>query len=182
MVSMVGKAEDVIVKVGWFCIPTDFHVIRTPRNNNGSNPQVLLGRPLLKITGFKLNFYDETFSLEVGNVIEIFQPTRPPISQEESEGESVAATEPKETAKRAVTSKLKKDKKNPTPTRKSKQKKKDAKAVNKKKPEKEREERKAKLNCTDFKDLLGKLKKIRSAMIKDGSIRVHLVEDNSKWK
>ncbi|MED6149561.1 hypothetical protein PIB30_063677 [Stylosanthes scabra] len=115
-----------------------FHLADTkpPKSNNGTNPQVLLGRPFLKTTGFKLNFYDETFSLEVGNVIEIFQPTWPPISQEESEGESVVATEPKETAKRAVTSKIKKDKKNPTPTRKSKQKKEDTKAVKKKKLEK----------------------------------------------
>ncbi|MED6222979.1 hypothetical protein PIB30_069658 [Stylosanthes scabra] len=131
---------------------------------------------------YKLNFYDETFSLKVGNVIEIFQPTRPPISQEESKGESVVATEPKETAKRAVTSKLKKEKKNPTPTKRSNQKKEDTKAMKKKKPEKEREERKAELNYIDFKDLLGKLKKIKSAIIKDGGIGVHLVEDNSKWK
>ncbi|MED6189561.1 hypothetical protein PIB30_097199 [Stylosanthes scabra] len=78
-----GASEDVIVKVGRLSIPTDFHVIRTSRSNNESNPQVLLGRPFLMTAGFKVNFYDETFSLEVGNIIEIFQPTRPPISQEE---------------------------------------------------------------------------------------------------
>ncbi|MED6225237.1 hypothetical protein PIB30_091733 [Stylosanthes scabra] len=113
------------------------------RSNNETNPQVHLGRPFLKTAGFKLNFHNETFSREVRNVIEIFQPTRPPISEEESEEEAVVATDPKETAKRAVTPKLKKDKKNPTPARKNKQKKEDTKAVKKKKPEKEREERNA---------------------------------------
>ncbi|MED6173672.1 hypothetical protein PIB30_061802 [Stylosanthes scabra] len=145
---MVDIAEDVIIKVGQLSIPTDFHVIRTPRSNNRTNPQ----------------------------------PKWPPISQEESEEEAVVATKLKETAKRPVTPKLKKDKKNPTLARRNKQKKEDIKAVKKKKkqPEKEREERKAKLNCTDFKDLLDKLKKIKSAIIKDGGIGVHLVEDNSK--
>ncbi|MED6210386.1 hypothetical protein PIB30_063621 [Stylosanthes scabra] len=146
---MVGIAEDVIVKVGGLSIPTDFHVIRTPRNNNRSNPQ----------------------------------PTWPPIYQEESEEESVMTAKPKETSNRAVTPKLKKDQKTPIPARRSKQKKEDTKAVKKKKkPEKGRKERKIELNCTGFKNLLGKLKKIKNAIIKDGGIGVHLFEDNSKWK
>ncbi|MED6225614.1 hypothetical protein PIB30_095376, partial [Stylosanthes scabra] len=159
-------------------------LFRTPKNNNGSNPQVLLGRPFRKTAGFKLNFYDETFSLEVGNVIEIFQPTRPPISQEESvhqarKEELVKKIE--HTANRAAIPKQKKDQKTPTPTRRSMQKKVDTKTV-KKKPERGKEERKTELNCTNFKDLIGKLKRINSPIVKDGSIGVHLVEDNSKWK
>ncbi|MED6152609.1 hypothetical protein PIB30_093653 [Stylosanthes scabra] len=185
MVSMVGIAEDIILRVGQLSIPNDFHVIRTPRNNNGSNPQVLLGRPFLKTAGLKLNFYDETFSLEVGNVIEIFQPTRPPISQGESihqarKEESVGETEQKKTATRAVIPNQKKEQKTSTPAIRSKEKKEDTKAVKKKKPEKVKEERKAELNCTNFKDLLGKLKKINIAIIKDGGNEVHLVKDNSK--
>ncbi|MED6139674.1 hypothetical protein PIB30_086039, partial [Stylosanthes scabra] len=89
--------------------------------------------------------------------------------------------EPKETANRAVTPKLKKDQKTPTSARRSKQKKEDTKAAKEKNPEKGREERKAELNCTDFKDLLGKLKKIKSEIVMDGGIGVHLVKDNSKW-
>ncbi|MED6208149.1 hypothetical protein PIB30_042488 [Stylosanthes scabra] len=183
----IGKSEDIIVRVGQLSIPTDFHVIRAPKNNNGSNPQVLLRRPFLKTACSKLNFYDETFSLEVGNVIEIFQPTRPPISQEESvhqgkKEESVGEFKQKETVHQAVIPKQKKGQKTPTPVRRGKQKKEDTKAVKKKKPEKGKEERKAELNCTTFKDLLGKLKKINGAIIKDNSIGVHLVEDNSNWK
>ncbi|MED6209980.1 hypothetical protein PIB30_059801 [Stylosanthes scabra] len=89
-------------------------VIPTPRNNNGCNPQVLLGRPFLKTAGFKLNFNDETFSLEIENAIEIFQPTRPPISQEESvrqarKEESVGEIKQKETVDPTVTPKQKKE-------------------------------------------------------------------------
>ncbi|MED6186947.1 hypothetical protein PIB30_071641 [Stylosanthes scabra] len=128
----------------------------------------------------------ETTDKEVGSPYKeeeffIANPTQAPISQEESEEESVVATKPKEAAKRTVTPKLKKNQKTPTPARRSKQKKEDIKTM-KKKPEKGREERKSELNCTDFKDLLGKLKKIKSAIIMDGDIGVHLVEDNSKWK
>ncbi|MED6174436.1 hypothetical protein PIB30_068937 [Stylosanthes scabra] len=155
---------------------------RTPRNNNGSNSQVLLGRPFLKTSGFKLNFYDETFSIEVGNIIEMFQPARPPISQEESEEESVVAAEPKETANKAVTPKVKKDQKTPTPAQRSKEKKEDTKSVKKKKPERRKEERNVEFNCTTFKDLIWKLKRLNNAIVKDGGIGVHLVEDNSKWK
>ncbi|MED6151490.1 hypothetical protein PIB30_083009 [Stylosanthes scabra] len=191
MVEIDEKATEEEVSIGVFTgrvglgrlsIPTYFHVIKTPRNNNRSNPQVLLGRPFLKTTGFKLNFYDETFSLEVGNVIEMFQPSQPPISQEESEEESVVAIEPKETANRVVTPKLKKDQKTPTPVQRSKQKKEDTKSVKKKKPERRKEDRKAELNCITFKDLIGKLKRLNSVIVKDGSIGVDLVEDNSKWK
>ncbi|MED6116058.1 hypothetical protein PIB30_096542 [Stylosanthes scabra] len=164
MVSMMGIAEDIIVRVGRLSIHTDFHVIRTPRNNNGSNSQVLLGRSFLKTAGFKHNFYDETFSLEVENVIEIFQPTRPPILQEESthqarKEESVGEIKQKETSDPTVTPKQKKEQNTPTPARRSKQKKEDTKVVKKKKPEKGKEEKKAEFNCTNFKDLLGKLKK-----------------------
>ncbi|MED6140539.1 hypothetical protein PIB30_094199, partial [Stylosanthes scabra] len=79
IISMVGIVEDVIVRIGELTIPTDSHVIRTSPNDKGGYHQVLLGRPFFKITSFRLNYYDESFSFSVGNVIEIFQPTRPPI-------------------------------------------------------------------------------------------------------
>ncbi|MED6120696.1 hypothetical protein PIB30_023311 [Stylosanthes scabra] len=41
--SMVGIAEDVIVKLGELTIPADFHVNKTSPSYKGSNPQVLLG-------------------------------------------------------------------------------------------------------------------------------------------
>ncbi|MED6138832.1 hypothetical protein PIB30_078190 [Stylosanthes scabra] len=67
--------------------------------------------------------------------------------------------------------------------RKNKAKKETTKMVKKKKkPEKGKEERITELKCVDFKDLIGKLKRINNALVKDGGIGVHLIEDNSKWK
>ncbi|MED6190348.1 hypothetical protein PIB30_104995 [Stylosanthes scabra] len=42
------------------------------KGNKGGRPQVLLGRPFLKTTEFKLIYYDEIFTFSVGNIIEIF--------------------------------------------------------------------------------------------------------------
>ncbi|MED6213090.1 hypothetical protein PIB30_089889 [Stylosanthes scabra] len=130
--------------------PADFHVIRTSKNNKGSNPQVLLGRPFLKTTSFRLNYYDETFPFEVENVIEIFQPTRPSIPKEgnihhcheDRKEESVGEIKRKETSDQAVIPKQKKERKIPTPTRRSKQKKVATKTVKKKKPERGKKDKK----------------------------------------
>ncbi|MED6214024.1 hypothetical protein PIB30_098968 [Stylosanthes scabra] len=46
--------------------------------DKGGKPQVLLGRPFLKTAGLKLIYYDEIFTFEVGNVIEIFHLPPPP--------------------------------------------------------------------------------------------------------
>ncbi|MED6221393.1 hypothetical protein PIB30_054195 [Stylosanthes scabra] len=61
IVSAAGIIEDVMVKVGRLVIPTDFHVIQPPPGERG-HPQVLLGRPFLKISGFKLTYTDDIFT------------------------------------------------------------------------------------------------------------------------
>ncbi|MED6170482.1 hypothetical protein PIB30_031361 [Stylosanthes scabra] len=48
-----------------------FVTCKIGRGNKGSNSQVLLGKPFLKTPSLKLNYYDETFSFEVGNVSDI---------------------------------------------------------------------------------------------------------------
>ncbi|MED6110915.1 hypothetical protein PIB30_047395 [Stylosanthes scabra] len=72
VVSIVGIAENVKVKIGGLIIPADFHVIKPGKKDNGGTPQVLLGRPFLKSGGYKLNYHDEIFTFEVANTIEIF--------------------------------------------------------------------------------------------------------------
>ncbi|MED6137581.1 hypothetical protein PIB30_066261 [Stylosanthes scabra] len=66
-----------MVNIGKLTIPTDFHVIRPTEGDKGGRPQVLLGRPFLKTTRFKLQYDDDTFSLSVGKITEIFHVTRP---------------------------------------------------------------------------------------------------------
>ncbi|MED6115137.1 hypothetical protein PIB30_087356, partial [Stylosanthes scabra] len=48
------------------------------KGDKGGKPLVLLGRPILKTAGFKLIYYDEIFTFEVGHVIEIFHLPPPP--------------------------------------------------------------------------------------------------------
>ncbi|MED6135400.1 hypothetical protein PIB30_046062 [Stylosanthes scabra] len=48
------------------------------KRDKGGKPRVLLGRPFLKTARFKLIYYDEIFTFEVGNVIEIFHLPPPP--------------------------------------------------------------------------------------------------------
>ncbi|MED6212064.1 hypothetical protein PIB30_079641 [Stylosanthes scabra] len=86
------------------------------------------------------------------------------------------------TVSMAVIPKQEKARKTPTPTRRSKQKKETTQTVKEKKPERGKEYKKVELNCTNFQDLIGKLKRINSALAKDGGVGVHLIEDNSKWK
>ncbi|MED6126121.1 hypothetical protein PIB30_075293 [Stylosanthes scabra] len=193
---MVGIVEDVIIKIGELTIPTDFHAIKTAPSDKGGYYQVLLERPFLKTVGFRLNYFDEIFSFSMGNVIKIFQPTRPPIPKTGSihhvqlcnqEGKEKDAT--KEIKQKKVEEKKGNDQKEkgsritpPTTSKKKKKKKKSTKAVKKKKPEECKIKTKAELKYADFKDLIGKLKMINSALVKDGGIGVHLIEDNSKWK
>ncbi|MED6114044.1 hypothetical protein PIB30_076507 [Stylosanthes scabra] len=70
-----------MVNIGKLTIPTDFHVIRPTEGDKGGRPQVLLGRPFLKTARFKLQYDNDTFSLSVGNISEIFHVTRPPAPQ-----------------------------------------------------------------------------------------------------
>ncbi|MED6140831.1 hypothetical protein PIB30_097189 [Stylosanthes scabra] len=68
-----------MVNIGKLTIPTDFHIIRPTEGNKGGRPQVLLGRPFLKTARFKLKYDDDTFSLLVGKITEIFHVTHPPV-------------------------------------------------------------------------------------------------------
>ncbi|MED6205612.1 hypothetical protein PIB30_019362, partial [Stylosanthes scabra] len=77
IVSAAGIIEDVMVKVGRLVIPTDFHVIQPPPGEKG-HPQVLLGRPFLKTSGFKLTYTDDIFTFSSGKITETFQISPPP--------------------------------------------------------------------------------------------------------
>ncbi|MED6174367.1 hypothetical protein PIB30_068392 [Stylosanthes scabra] len=58
IVSAAGIIEDVMIKVGRLVIPTDFYVIKPPPGERG-HPQVLLGRPFLKTSSFRLTYAEK---------------------------------------------------------------------------------------------------------------------------
>ncbi|MED6227288.1 hypothetical protein PIB30_112094, partial [Stylosanthes scabra] len=70
-----------MVKVGRLVIPTDFHVIKPPPGERG-HPQVLLGRPFLKTSEFKLTYADDIFTFSSGRTTETFQIS-PPLEKKD---------------------------------------------------------------------------------------------------
>ncbi|MED6185138.1 hypothetical protein PIB30_054127 [Stylosanthes scabra] len=127
VVSVVGIAKDVNVRIGGLIIHADFHVIKPGKKDNGGTPQVLLGRPFLKSGGFKLNYHDEIFTFEVGNTIEIFHFDN--CSEPEKKGLRQLKTNKKKKKEKKIAKKRRKrkeeeaDKKNrelKSPTAKSK--------------------------------------------------------------
>ncbi|MED6211826.1 hypothetical protein PIB30_077315 [Stylosanthes scabra] len=68
--SPLKKSKEVFTTVDASIVPT--------KGEKGGRPQVLLGRPFLKTARFKLQYDDDTFSLSVGKITEIFHVTRPP--------------------------------------------------------------------------------------------------------
>ncbi|MED6225536.1 hypothetical protein PIB30_094581 [Stylosanthes scabra] len=78
IVSVIGIAENVLVRIGELTIPAYFHIIKpTKREKKGGTPQVLLGKRFLKTAEFKLIYYDEIFTFSVGSAIETFHLTPP---------------------------------------------------------------------------------------------------------
>ncbi|MED6187043.1 hypothetical protein PIB30_072616 [Stylosanthes scabra] len=84
IVSEAGIAENVLVEVGELTIPADFHIIMPTKGDKGGRPQVLLGRPFLKTTGFRLQYDDDTFTFSVGKITEMFPVTPPPTPRKKS--------------------------------------------------------------------------------------------------
>ncbi|MED6125215.1 hypothetical protein PIB30_066567 [Stylosanthes scabra] len=132
------------------------------RNSKGGTPQVLLGRPFLKTTGFQLNYITETFSFKVGNVEETFHPVRPPASSKKNAHQVQLDHEGKSEEKRA-------------------------KALGDK-PRKARgrgilplKQRRRK-RCASVDDLIDKLKAFKGALHNNKELNTHLVQDHSKWK
>ncbi|MED6119901.1 hypothetical protein PIB30_016110 [Stylosanthes scabra] len=78
IVLIAGIVEGVLVTIGSLSVPADFHVIRATRHSKGGTPQVLLGRPTLKTSGFKLDYITNTFFFKVGNIEKVYHPKRPP--------------------------------------------------------------------------------------------------------
>ncbi|MED6161347.1 hypothetical protein PIB30_059875 [Stylosanthes scabra] len=206
IVFVAGIAEDGLVKVGELTISVDFHVIMPTKDDKGGRPQVMLGRPFLKIAGFKLQYDDDTFTFSVGKITETFPVTPPPtprkkgvhhfqICEEGTRKISVmmeARGKEKECRKKEgkpekgsrITPpplKKKENKEGSNPTKKKK-KHEEVKSRKKKKHKEDEDEEIIALKCSSFGNLLGKLKKIGKALRNNQKMDAHLVKDQSKWK
>ncbi|XP_015944835.1 uncharacterized protein LOC107469969 [Arachis duranensis] len=67
VITVTGIAKDVLVAIKDLVFPVDFYILEMPPTENRSSSFVLLGRPFLKTSKFKLDAFTSTYSFEVGD-------------------------------------------------------------------------------------------------------------------
>ncbi|XP_015955412.1 uncharacterized protein LOC107479827 [Arachis duranensis] len=65
VITVTGIAEDVLVAIEDLVFPVDFYILEMPPTENRSSSFVLLGRPFLKTSKFKLDAFTGIYSFEV---------------------------------------------------------------------------------------------------------------------
>ncbi|XP_025625295.1 uncharacterized protein [Arachis hypogaea] len=65
IISVVGIAEDVLVSIKGLVFPIDFHILKMPPSDSSRTSSILLGRPFLKTSRFKLDAFSGTYSFEI---------------------------------------------------------------------------------------------------------------------
>ncbi|XP_016192236.1 uncharacterized protein LOC107633115 [Arachis ipaensis] len=69
IVSIVGIAENVLVNIQGLLFLVDFHILETPPIDSDKPSSILLGRPFLKISRFKLDAFLRAFSFEANGKV-----------------------------------------------------------------------------------------------------------------
>ncbi|XP_025640012.1 uncharacterized protein [Arachis hypogaea] len=71
IISVVGVAENTLVRIQDLIFPVDFHILETPPINLDRTSSILLGRPFLKTSRFKLDAFVGDYSFEAkGKVVQ----------------------------------------------------------------------------------------------------------------
>ncbi|XP_057746816.1 uncharacterized protein LOC130966072 [Arachis stenosperma] len=65
IISVVGITEDFLVSIKGLTFPIDFYILEMPSNDPGRPSSILLGRPFLKTSRFKLDAFSGTYSIEI---------------------------------------------------------------------------------------------------------------------
>ncbi|XP_057760432.1 uncharacterized protein LOC130980807 [Arachis stenosperma] len=65
VITVMGIAEDVLVAIKDLVFPVNFYILEMPSTEGRSFSFVLLGRPFLKTSKFKLDAFTSTYSFEV---------------------------------------------------------------------------------------------------------------------
>nr|XP_025670289.1 uncharacterized protein LOC112770083 [Arachis hypogaea] len=65
IITVLGIAEDVLVDIKGLIFPIDFHIIEMPPSESERALSILLGRPFLRTSRFKLNVHSGTYSFEI---------------------------------------------------------------------------------------------------------------------
>ncbi|XP_015940487.1 uncharacterized protein LOC107466026 [Arachis duranensis] len=65
IITVAGAAEDVLVNIKGLVFLIDFYVLEMPSNEPERASSILLGRPFLRTSRFKLDAYSGTYSFEI---------------------------------------------------------------------------------------------------------------------
>ncbi|XP_016185508.1 uncharacterized protein LOC107627168 [Arachis ipaensis] len=65
IITVTGVAEDVLVNIKGLVFPIDFYVLEMPSSETERASSILLGRPFLRTSRFKLHAYSGTYSFEI---------------------------------------------------------------------------------------------------------------------
>ncbi|XP_072064373.1 uncharacterized protein [Arachis hypogaea] len=65
IITVMGIAEDVLVNIKGLVFPIDFHILEMPPSEFERTSSILLGRPFLRTSRFKLDVYSGTYSFEI---------------------------------------------------------------------------------------------------------------------
>ncbi|XP_015960419.1 uncharacterized protein LOC107484332 [Arachis duranensis] len=70
IITVTGVVEDVLVNIKGLVFPIDFYVLEMPSSKTERASSILLGRPFLRTSRFKLDAYSGTYSFEIdGRVV-----------------------------------------------------------------------------------------------------------------
>ncbi|RYQ91269.1 hypothetical protein Ahy_B09g097162 isoform A [Arachis hypogaea] len=67
VITVMGIAEDVLVAIKDLVFPVDFYILEMPPTEGRSSSSILLGRPFLKTSKFKLDAFTGVYSFGVGD-------------------------------------------------------------------------------------------------------------------
>nr|XP_025617122.1 uncharacterized protein LOC112709454 [Arachis hypogaea] len=65
IISVASIAENVLVSIKRLTFPIDFYILEMPSNDSGKPSSIILGRPFLKTSRFKLDAFSGTYSFEI---------------------------------------------------------------------------------------------------------------------
>ncbi|XP_016195451.2 uncharacterized protein LOC107636460 [Arachis ipaensis] len=65
IITVMGVVEDVLVNIKGLVFPIDFYVLEMPSSETERASSILLGRPFLRTSRFKLDAYSGTYSFEI---------------------------------------------------------------------------------------------------------------------
>ncbi|XP_057745546.1 uncharacterized protein LOC130963450 [Arachis stenosperma] len=72
IITVTGIVEDVLMNIKSLVFPIDFYILEMPPSESERTSSILLGRPFLRTSRFKLDVYSGTYSFEINGKVVSF--------------------------------------------------------------------------------------------------------------